>query len=80
MKRCAIILAVMLTGCATEHRPPVAHLGSLHIDCTNRVVYENYLDQQLKLTDFTKVEQNTEERRYYAAIKDRLWSLRSICQ
>jgi hypothetical protein len=52
----------------------------LYIDCTNRVQYENYLNQQLQLTDFTKVAENSAERRYYAAIKDRIWSLRSTCK
>lgn len=80
MKTSIVLLAVLICGCATEHRQPVSQLGSLYIDCTNRTVYENFLNQQLYLTDFNKVEQNTEERRYYAAIKDRLWKLRSVCQ
>lgn len=80
MKKIVLAAMVLLTGCATEHRPSAAQLRDLYIDCTNRVQYENYLNQQLALTDFTKVSDNSDERRYYAAIKDRLWSLRSTCK
>jgi len=80
MKWFVPLLVLCLVGCATEHRPPAAQINSLYIDCTNRVVFEQYLDKQISLTDFTKVSDNTDERRYYAAIKERLWSLRSTCQ
>ena len=75
-----LAIVVLLTGCATEHRPPAAQLRDIYIDCTNRVAFENYFNQQLRLTDFTKIEENSDERRYYAAIKDRLWTLRSTCK
>ena len=76
-----LILAAMLTaGCATEHRAPAGQLQGVYIDCTNRAAFESYFNKQLSLTDMQQIEKNPQERQYYAAIKDRLWTLRSDCQ
>jgi hypothetical protein len=78
--RLSIILAVLLTGCATQHRPPSNDIRSLYIDCTNKRAFETYYEKQLQLTNFKKVENDPVERDYYNAIKDRLWTLRSVCR
>lgn len=75
-----LLLAVLLTSCATEHRPPAREIGSVYIDCTNKDVFERYFAQQLSLTNMQRVESDPTERQYYAAIKDRLWTLRSTCR
>ena len=80
MKLIPIIVAVLLTGCATQNRAPVGDLGNLYIDCTNRIQFENYFNRQLSLTDMQKVNSDANESAYYSAIKDRLWTLRSICR
>jgi hypothetical protein len=74
-----IAIAIVLAGCSTTHRPPAQDINGLYIDCTNRVAYERYLDRQLALTNRDSVGDPT-ERVYYAAIKDRLWTLRSTCK
>lgn len=80
MKVLAIIAAIALAGCATQHRAPARELSNMYIDCTNRVSFENYLNRQLSLTNFDKVDTDPKERAYYAALKDKLWTLRSICR
>ena len=78
MKSVLVTAALILAGCSTTHRPPAQDIGSLYIDCTNRVAFERMLDRQLSLTDRNAVD--PAERAYYAAIKDRLWTLRSVCK
>lgn len=78
MKPVLVMAALILVGCSTTHRPPAQDIGSLYIDCTNRVAFERMLDRQLSVTDRNAVD--PAERAYYAAIKDRLWTLRSICK
>lgn len=78
MKQAIVIAALVLAGCSTTHRSPVQDIGSLYIDCTNRVAFERMLDRQLALTN--RDAGDPTERAYYAAIKDRLWTLRSICK
>lgn len=80
MKSLLIVLTFLLTACATQHRPPVNSLQTVYIDCYNRVQFERWFNTQLQLTDMSRIEQNPNERAYYAAIKDRLWTLRSSCQ
>jgi len=80
MKHLVIIFVLLLTGCATQNRAPVGDIGGLYIDCTNRAQFENYFHRQLSLTDMQKVNSDPNERAYYAAIKDRLWTLRSTCR
>ena len=80
MKIIAVIVISLLAGCATQNRAPASDIGGLYIDCTNRVAFENYFQRQLSLTDMQKVNSDANERAYYAAIKDRLWTLRSICR
>lgn len=81
MKSLTALIAVLALGaCATQHRPRAQDLQNVYIDCTNRVQFEHWYNQQLRLTDMGKIEQDPVERQYYAAIKDRLWTLRSVCQ
>lgn len=75
-----LLLVVLLTGCATQHRAPAYNIHNTYIDCTNRESFEAYFNRQLSLTDMNKVNSDSAERQYYAAIKDRLWTLRSICR
>jgi hypothetical protein len=76
-----VILAVLsLTGCATQHRAPANDIRGVYIDCTNRAAFESYFNRQLSLTDMQRIESDPQERQYYAAIKDRLWTLRSVCR
>ena len=79
VRKLAIIAMVVMAGCSTTHRPPTQDISGLYIDCTNRVAFERLLDRQLALTDRDNVG-NPTERAYYAAIKDRLWTLRSTCR
>ncbi len=79
MKHTLIIL-FMLTGCATQHRVPAHDIYNTYIDCTNKNEFEAYFNRQLSLTDMNKVNSDPVERKYYAAIKDRLWMLRSTCR
>lgn len=80
MKSLLVMSVFLLAACATQHRPPVNNIQTVYIDCYNRVQFERWFNTQLQLTDVSKVEQNSNERAYYAAIKDRLWTLRSSCQ
>lgn len=75
-----IILSLMLGGCATQNRAPAYNIHNTYIDCTNRESFESYFNRQLSLTDMNKVNSDSTERQYYAAIKDRLWTLRSTCR
>jgi hypothetical protein len=79
VRKLAIIAMVVLAGCSTTHRAPTQDISGLYIDCTNRAAFERLLDRQLALTDRNNVGDPT-ERAYYAAIKDRLWTLRSTCK
>ena len=78
MKPVLVMAALILAGCSTTHRPPAQDIGSLYIDCTNLVAVERMLDRHLAVTDRNAVD--PAERAYYAAIKDRIWTLRSICK
>ena len=80
MKSLVIVASILLSACATQHRPPVNTIQSVYIDCYNRVQFERWFNSQLQLTDMSRIELNSNERAYYAAIKDRLWTLRSSCQ
>lgn len=80
MKLIAVLCMLMLSGCATQHRPPSNDIRSLYIDCTNKRAFEAYYEKQLQLTDYRKIESDPVERDYYNAIKDRLWTLRSVCR
>lgn len=80
MKKFLLLFVLCASGCATQHRPPANSLQSVYIDCYNRVPFERWFNQQLKLTDMNRIDSDPEERAYYAAIKDRLWTLRSTCQ
>jgi hypothetical protein len=80
MKSLIVIAAILVTGCATEHRAPSGQIQGVYIDCTNRAAFENYFNRQLSLTDMKRIESDPQERQYYAAIKDRLWTLRSVCR
>jgi len=80
MKFIVVLFALILSACATQHRPPSNDIRNLYIDCTNKRAFESYYEKQLQLTDFKKIENDAVERDYYNAIKDRLWTLRSICR
>ena len=75
-----IFLSLLLVGCATQHRASRSEIGGVYIDCTNRAAFEAYFNRQLSLTDMQRIEADPVERQYYAVIKDRLWSLRSVCR
>ena len=75
-----ILLALILAGCATQHRAPAYNIHNTYIDCTNRAEFEAYFNRQLSLTNMDRVNSDPMERQYYAAIKDRLWTLRSTCR
>jgi len=79
MKYLVILLSLALTACATQHRAPAGDIRGVYIDCTNRAAFESYFNRQLSLTDMQRIESDPQERQYYAAIKDRLWTLRSVC-
>lgn len=79
MKKLSIVFVCLLTGCATQHRESPQVLRSMYIDCTNKQSFENYYIKQLGMTDVAKAEENSAESKYYSAIKDRLWTLRSSC-
>ena len=79
MKEFAIVFVCLLTGCATQHRESPQVLRNLYIDCTNKQSFENYYMKQLQMTDVAKSGENFAESKYYSAIKDRLWTLRSAC-
>ena len=80
MKLIAIIAAAGLAGCATQHLPPAADIENMYIDCYNRASFERMYAKELMLTDSDKIESDSRERRYYAAIKNKLWKLRSTCK
>jgi len=81
MKVIVVVLAsLMLAACATEHRPPINQLSKIAIDCTNRDAFEIFYKKQLTLTDYTKVSTDKTESSYYSAIKEKQWTLRSVCQ
>lgn len=75
-----LLIVLLLAGCATQHRAPANDIHNTYIDCTNRASFEAYYNRQLSLTNMDKVNSDPNERQYYAAIKDRLWTLRSICR
>lgn len=75
-----LIAIVVLSGCATQHRPSSTNLQNLYVDCTNREVFESYYERNLKLTDINKVDSDPNEKLYYSTIKDKLWTLRSTCR
>jgi hypothetical protein len=79
MKLLIIISSFLVVGCATQHRPPTQDISNVYIDCTNRAAFEAYFNRQLSLTDMQRINDDPVERQYYAAIKDRLWTLRSVC-
>lgn len=74
------LMVILLSGCATQHRAPAYNIHNTYIDCTNRESFEAYFNRQLGLTNMDKVNSDPVERQYYAAIKDRLWTLRSTCR
>jgi hypothetical protein len=80
MKILIIIAAILATGCATEHRASTQDLRNVYIDCTNRQAFENYYNKQLRLTDTGKATIDPVEQQYYAAIKEKLWTLRTVCK
>ena len=73
MKLILLLAALVLAGCATEHLPPANNINNIVIDCTNRAAIERMLDRMSNLT-------NPVERQKYAAIQDRVWSLRATCK
>lgn len=78
MKQAIIIASLLVSACATEHRPPSHDIRNVYIDCTNRRAFEAYYEKQLKLTTTDKID--PVERQYYAAIKEKLWTLRATCR
>jgi hypothetical protein len=75
-----VIATVILSGCATQHRPSTANIQNLYVDCTNREIFEAYYEKNLKLTNVNKVDVDPTEKLYYATLKDKLWTLRSTCR
>ena len=73
-------MSLFLVACATEHRPPVDRLSRISIDCTNKEAFESFYKKQLSLTDYSKVNKDSTEAGYYSAIKEKQWTLRSVCQ
>ena len=80
MKSLVVIAVLSLAGCDTQNRAPANDIRGVYIDCTNRTAFESYFNRQLSLTDMQRIESDPQERQYYAAIKDRLWTLRSVCR
>jgi hypothetical protein len=80
MKSLILLGSLLLAACATQNRAAAPDLKNTYIDCTNKQSFESYLNRQLSLTDMDKVLSDPVERQYYAAIKDRLWTLRSTCR
>ena len=80
MKLILLLAALLLAGCATERRPSANNINNVYIDCTNRAAFERYLETQLRHTDMARIDSDPVERQYYAAIKDRVWSLRATCK
>ncbi len=80
MKTSAVMILSLLAGCATQNRAPAYDIHNTYIDCTNRTEFETYFNRQLSLTNMDKINSDPVERQYYAAIKDRLWTLRSVCR
>ena len=80
MKHLVVLAVVVLSACATQHRASRSEIGGVYIDCTNRAAFEAYFNRQLSLTDMQRIDADPVERQYYAVIKDRLWSLRSVCR
>lgn len=78
MKKAILIAALLMSACATEHRPASQDIRNVYIDCTNRRAFEAYYDKQLKLTAMDKID--PVEQQYYSAIKEKLWTLRSVCR
>jgi hypothetical protein len=76
----SLLMVMFLVGCATEHRPPPRDITGVYIDCTNKASFENYFNKQLRLTESNKIELDPAERQYYAAIKDKIWTLRATCR
>lgn len=76
----ALIALLVLSGCATQHRPASTNLQNLYVDCTNREIFEAYYAKNLQLTDANKVDSDPTEKLYYATLKDKLWTLRSTCR
>lgn len=78
MKTVIIIAVLLLSACATEHRPPSQDIRNVYIDCTNRRAFEAYYEKQLRLTETDRID--AVERQYYSAIKEKLWTLRATCR
>jgi hypothetical protein len=71
----ALVLALSLVGCATEHRLPYSEVSRMYPDCSNKDTQINYLERQLALPA-----RNVEEDRHYRArVKTIIWTLRSSC-
>lgn len=78
MKVLAFIITLMITACATEHRPLSQDIRNVYIDCSNRAAFEAYYNKQLRLTNVDKLD--PVEQQYYSAIKEKLWTLRMVCR
>ena len=78
MKRYAVLLALVLTGCATHQVPPPS-VQVMPTDCANRVSIVNWLESQAR-----HPRQSFESQQHYeqnrAEIRSRIWHLRYRCQ
>lgn len=81
MKTAIVAVAVMVTGCATQHRYDYANLARMQPDCANSDAQLRFLDRQIELRESTLTGSNTPEanRAYVATAKQLAWDVRSRC-
>jgi hypothetical protein len=78
MKRCAILLALVLTGCATHQVPPPS-VQIMPNDCANRAMIIQWLSRQAAISR-TPLQTQESYDQAQAQIRHRIWNMRYNCQ
>lgn len=74
----ALVIALILTGCSSVHRPPPVDVRLIPNDCANRQFIESYLTQQAQQPRST-FETEKDYERSRAEIRHRIWGMRYNC-
>jgi hypothetical protein len=78
MKRFAVLLALVLTGCATHQAPPPG-VQIMPNDCANRAMIIQWLSRQAAISR-TPLQTQESYDQAQAQIRYRIWNMRYNCQ
>jgi hypothetical protein len=73
------ILIALLTGCSTTRVISPYEVSTIPVDCLNRASIVSWLDQQSHSSK-PSIMSEEEYRAHIAAIKYKIWQVRTICQ